>query len=108
MDKLLTKKIMRRIYLMYVLRRATSARAVKLYVMLISTASVASLVSLSNVLANMPSLLDLRATLAFTLSAFLNTGVYVQLMVALFLGALVALGAELFIRDRSDYARANA
>lgn len=91
--------------MMYVLRRATSARAVKLYVLLLSTASVASLVSVSNVLANMPSLLDIRATLAFTISAFLHTGALVQLFVAAFLAAIVALGAEAFIKDRSDYVR---
>ena len=108
MNQELTKRIMRRIYAVYVLRRATSARAVKLYALIVSTASVASLVSVSNVLANMPSLLDIRATLAFTFAAFLHTGALVQVFVAVFLAAMVALGAELFIRDQSDYVRMRA
>ncbi len=103
MNNALRRTIMRRIYAIYVLRRATSARALKLYVMLISTAAVASLVSISHVLENMPSLLNVRATLTFMASAFLNTGTLVQLLLVVFLGALIALGLEVF--RKTEYAR---
>ena len=72
----LQKKIMRRIYFMYVLRKAISRRACQMYAFMTLWVMLFSVVSVTSVLANMPhqplSLVD------YTLRAFINTEVAVQ------------------------------
>ena len=90
----LKTRIMRRIYILYVLRRATSRRAVALYAFLAAAVGTFTLVSVSNVLANMPSLINVSEFVNFALVAVLNTTILVQMLIAVALVALVA-----FVRD---------
>ena len=79
-------RIMRRVYVIYYVRRALSPRALKIYAFIAACLGTASVVSVSNVLANMPT--DFGGIGAFLISAFANTKFIVQ---ALSVGATVTL-----------------
>ena len=80
-------RIMRRVYVIYFVRRALSPRALKIYALFAAILGTASVVSVSNVFANMPA--DLLGISEFLLAAFGNTELTVQLLSA---AALIALG----------------
>jgi len=90
----LTKRIMRRVYFVHVLRSVLSPLSLKAYAFGLFSVGIVSLVSLSNVIANMPQLGDLAGLSGFLLVAFANTEVAVQLLA---LGILVAF--VLLVRD---------
>lgn len=77
----LKKKIMRRVYTLYVMRQLLSPLALKVYTLVFLFAGTATLVSVSNVFKNMPQLSDVGGILYFSFSAFLNTEVLVQSLV---------------------------
>lgn len=77
----LRKKIMRRVYALYVMRRLLSPLALKAYTLVLLFTGTAALVSVSNVFKNMPQLGDVGGILYFSLAAFLNTEVLVQMLV---------------------------
>ncbi len=97
---------MRRVYTMYVLRRAMSNRALKIYIALASLGGTLSLVSVTNVVKNMPDLFDMNAWYDFALSAVGNTEFLVQACLAAALVALVALMAEFIPGARFAASRA--
>lgn len=74
----LKKKIMRRVYTMYVLRLIINRFALKCVVLLFFAVGVVSVVSVTDVLANMPSLLDTAALFYFSKYAFMNAELTVQ------------------------------
>lgn len=76
----LKKKIMRRVYLAFFLRRMASPLAVKSYMLVAFLGFLVSQVSVSNVAANMPRVTDIAALYRFSLGAFLNTEFIVQLL----------------------------
>ncbi|OGG47486.1 hypothetical protein A3D66_00275 [Candidatus Kaiserbacteria bacterium RIFCSPHIGHO2_02_FULL_50_9] len=80
-------RIMRRVYVIYYVRRALSPRALKMYAFVAACLGTASVVSVSNVFANMPG--DFAGIGTFLVAAFANTQFVVQ---ALSLAALVTLG----------------
>jgi hypothetical protein len=86
-DVQLKKKIMRRVYGTFFVRKVSSPFAVKLYILVSFTGFLISQISLGNVVANMPQVTNLGALYRFSTSAFLNTEMIVQL---LSLGALIA------------------
>ncbi len=71
-------RIMRRVYVIYYARKALSSRALKIYAFVAACLGTASVVSVSNVLQNMPS--DLAGVSAFVVAAFANTQLVVQLL----------------------------
>lgn len=79
-NKKLKKRIMRRIYLSFFLRKATGVFAIEVYAFVFFAGVLLSSVSLKNIFANMPKLTDVPALYTFYVSAFLNTELLVQFL----------------------------
>ncbi|OGG47342.1 hypothetical protein A2671_01520 [Candidatus Kaiserbacteria bacterium RIFCSPHIGHO2_01_FULL_49_13] len=86
-------RIMRRVYVIYYVRKALSPRALKMYALIAACLGTASVVSVSNVLQNMPS--DVAGISSFFIAAFANTKLIVQLLTAGAIVTLLALLADL-------------
>jgi len=84
----LKKRIMRRVYTTFLIRKILSPLAVKMYVLAAFVGFSVQFVSVGNVVANMPRLTDLSALYNFSTSAFLNTEFAMQILSA---GVLVAI-----------------
>ena len=102
----LHNNIMRRIYVIYMLRQLTDPRMLKVCVLAVVSIALVSFVSVSDVLANMP-LYDFQAFYDFMLYALLHTDTVVQLFLAAAVSVLlmlirdIARGAAHFILPRS-------
>ena len=90
-NKKLKKRIMRRIYFMFFLRKMTSSFAIETYALVSFIGFLLSLVSFKNVFANMPSVTNVPALYNFYTSAFLNTEFVVQVLFAAAAGVLFLL-----------------
>lgn len=78
MDKSkLHKRIMRRVYFVFLLQRVFSPKIMKLGAFSLSVVGLASAVSIGNVIANAP-LSDLGQLVSFTVAAFAGTTAFVQ------------------------------
>ena len=86
-------RIMRRVYVIYYVRRALSSRALKVYAFAAACLGTLSVVSVSNVVANMPA--DFAGIGAFLVAAFTNTQLTVQALSLASLAALAALVADI-------------
>lgn len=75
----LKKKIMRRVYTIYVLRKVFNPLMYRLYLLVALLGGVASFVSISNVVANMPRY-GISNLYDFSMYAFLHTEVTVQVL----------------------------
>lgn len=87
----LRNKIMRRVYILYVLRRALSPRAVKLYILGVFALELSPFLpylSIQNIFANMPPLYNPKALFVFHTVAFMHTQLIVQI-------SLIAVGLVL-------------
>ena len=82
----LKKKIMRRVYATYVLRRVINRFTLKCTILVFFAVGIISIVSVTDVFANMPYLLDTTALYFFSKYAFMNAELTVQ---TLLLGATV-------------------
>ena len=85
------KRIMRRVWAIYLIRRATSPIALQTYVMSFFTVQLFVFVSLPHVVANMPSITHPVEFLSFYASSFLNTEPLVQIIAVGFLTSIVWL-----------------
>ena len=92
----LTTPIMRRVYLIYWLRKSFSPTAVRLYGIVALVLLESTLVSFSNIVANLQAVTDLSSAFAFTLSALTHTQWLSLLVVALSGLLLSSLVAEIF------------
>ncbi len=90
----LKTKIMRRVYTIWVLRKMTSPRAAKFLIVVTSVWQFKENVFVSNVLSNMPSLVNIKGIYSFFLSAILHTQFIVQ--ASILVGVLFSL---LLLRD---------
>jgi len=84
----LKKKIMRRVYITFFLKKVFNPVAVKLYTLTVFLGVSVSFVSFGSVLANMPRVTDIVALYNFSTSAFFNTEFAVQFLST---GALLAI-----------------
>jgi len=80
---------MRRVYVMWTLRKLTRPRAFQAYVLLIAIYQVLSNVSISNVLHNAPAPVHVRTFMTFVTGALSHTGIVIQ--VSLAIGAIFGL-----------------
>jgi len=80
----LTKQIMRRVYFVYFLRKLFSPTAMKLVMLFAVLRESFSVVSVPNVLANSPSILNPLASYQFFTTAFWNTEITVRLLLVAF------------------------
>jgi len=92
--KTLEQQVMSRVRRIYYLRKLTGPTALKAYALLTLTVWLASLVSVVNVLSNMPSVTAPLSLMHFLASAVLQTEVVVQ---ALLVGGCVLV--VLVVRD---------
>ncbi|MCH7756704.1 hypothetical protein IIC45_01290 [Patescibacteria group bacterium] len=83
---ILKKKIMRRVYTTYALRLIINRFSLKCTALVFFMVGVVSVVSVTDVLANMPYLLDTAALFYFSKYAFMNAELTVQ---AFLLGTIV-------------------
>jgi hypothetical protein len=90
----LEQKIMKQVTRTYYLKKVFNPLMFKIYALGIAFVGISSLVSVSNVFKNMPSLLDFGSVFRFVNSAIVNTELTVQLV----LGVAVVIGV-LLIRD---------
>ena len=90
----LKTRVMRRVYAIWMLRRATSPRVLKFLILVASIWQFKERVFVSAVFANMPNLADLTSTYNFFLAAVVQTQFAVQ--VSILVGALFAM---LLLRD---------
>ena len=75
---ILKKKIMRRVYAMYALRLVINRFVLKCAALIFLGVGVVSVISVTDVLANMPHLLDTMALFYFSKYAFMNAELSVQ------------------------------
>ena len=94
MEHTLEQKIMKRVVRTYYLKKAFNPLMFKVYALGVAFVGISSLVSVSNVFKNMPSLLEVGSVYTFIHSAITNTELSVQLV----LGVAVIVSA-LLIRD---------
>jgi len=78
MENNLRKKIMRRVWALYVWRKATSPVAVQTYVLSFLVYQLFVYVSMTSVVANMPSIMRPGAFFEFYFNSFVNTELWVQ------------------------------
>lgn len=93
----LKQRIMRRVYFIYLLRKALSPKAVKLYIIALvafELSPFSPFISIEHVIANMPRFSDVPALLNFNLTAFLHTNLFIQMSLLAF-----ALVCASFIYD---------
>ena len=93
-NKELEQKIMKRVMRTYYLKKVFNPLMFKVYALVVAFIGVSSLVSVTNVFKNMPSLLEVGSLYTFMSSAIANTEVSVQLVLAV----AVVVGV-LLIRD---------
>ena len=74
----LQKRIMRRVWGIYVYRKATSPMALQTYLFSFLTWQLFVYVSMSSVVANMPSITTPLMFAQFYFNSFINTGLWVQ------------------------------
>lgn len=74
----LTGHIMARVKTVYWTRRVLGSPLLKAFLLAVLGAEVVSLVSISNVFANMPSVSDVQAVVDFFMYAFMHTATSVQ------------------------------
>jgi len=77
-DNILKKRIMRRVYTVYVLRQLFNPAMYRVYLLVGLFGGIASFVSVSNIFANMPS--GFAELYNFSLYAFTNTELIVQIL----------------------------
>ena len=91
----LEKRIMRRVYAVFIMRQLTRPMAVKLYGVCIAAFTLSFFVSFQNVIANMPSFSDFNRLYTFNVSAVTHTELVVQFILIALLGILVALSRDI-------------
>lgn len=97
----LKNNVMRRVYIAYAIRKAFSPLMVKLYIAIVLGWQLTSSVSVSNVFANVPSITDPGNLYNFVTSAFLNTELWVQIIVSAFVLWVIWFSRDLL--KRGDY-----
>lgn len=80
MNHTLRKRIMRRVWALYLWRKATSPVAVQTYVLSFFVYQLFLYVSMAHVVANMPSMLRPAAFVEFYFNSFVNTELLVQMI----------------------------
>ncbi len=89
---------MGRIYMAYFMRRVFRSQTVRTVLSIGSLVAIASLVSILSVIKNMPSIEHPRAFYNFSVSAFSNTEMSVQIALLALLSALMWYAVDLMRR----------
>lgn len=80
MDTALKKRIMRRVYAVYLMRKATSPVALQTYLLSFLTLQLFLFVSMRHVVENAPNVFDVGAFARFYAQSFLQTELSVQVL----------------------------
>ncbi len=76
----LKKRIIRRVYIISVMRRVFHPTVLKSIILTVFMVMGSILVSVPNIISNMPLITDINASLSFVLRAFLHTETLVQMV----------------------------
>lgn len=82
---------MRRIFILYLYHRMTSPLCIKSYLLMLSLAGLMAFVSIESVMANMPPLHDVTHVTLYSLKAFVQTELPVQVMTVVALAMAAAM-----------------
>lgn len=96
----LRSRIMSSVYLIFLMRKARGATAIKAYVLGISLGTMVYAVSLGNILSNLSHVQSAAALSDFLFAAVLNTEIAVQLLLV-----TAALAFVLMVRDLGALSR---
>lgn len=91
----LKMSIMGRVYVAYAMRRVFRSSTIRAVLSVGSLASIFSFVSILNVIKNTPSFTNPEALYSFSVSAFFNTEIVVQLSVAILFVAVIWFARDL-------------
>jgi len=97
----ITKKIMRRVYLIYYLRLLIRPASLRLALFVSSFVAISAIVSVKNVLLNAQQLSNISDLYAFIVGAFGNTSLAVQIISAAMIVTLMFLMKDLAKNIRS-------
>jgi len=105
----LQKRIMRKVYLVYCLKKACSGTACRLYMLLFLGVLLASVVSIGSVIANVPKTWDLMYVYDFGMAAFMHTELIVQMLILgiIGVGSWMAMSALRNVRPTAYSLRTN-
>ena len=98
--KTLEQRVMTRVRRIYVMRKLFGPTAVKLYTMFGITAGLFSLVSVANVIANMPPLTAPTQSMTYLVRAALHTEPSVQLLIMAFILMMVLMMRDIMRSTR--------
>ena len=100
----ISNNVMKKVKTIFWARRLTSRRAIECYVLFFSTLGLFSFVSVSHVIANMPSVTDVAHLFGFIVAAFTHTKTLVQVTIALMFVSLAFIAFD-FVRQSVNHAR---
>ncbi|MBX4210492.1 hypothetical protein KW783_00780 [Candidatus Parcubacteria bacterium] len=92
---ILKQNIMRRVYFVYWVRRLTRPMALRAYGLAASAIVVSFMVSVRNIMSNMPEFYHLHDTTAFLFNAFRDTRHIIQFLVLAIIVVAVFLARDL-------------
>ena len=84
----LQQKIMRRVWAIFFVRKATSASALRLYSLVFLAYESSVLFNVRDIMTNMPSVFEASRLVSFYSTAFIQTGLTAQIVLA----AIIAIG----------------
>ncbi len=90
-------RVMRRVYVLFFARKAVGATAMKIYTLLLSSVGIVSLVSVGNIVSNMPNIPQSSASevFSFVFYALTHTEFVVQLLIVATLTAVLWLTRDI-------------
>jgi len=91
-ENTLKRKIMRRVYLLFVIGKLKHPMVIEMFVLALSFAAIAYTVSLRDVLANTPR--DVNGLYHFWTNAFLGTGLIVKILVLSVIATSLLIGKK--------------
>jgi len=95
-DIQLKKRIMRRVYAIWLLRHMISPAMLKLYALAVFLWQSSQYVSWRQVMINSPAITDMRANYSFATSAFSETELMTQILFVGMVGVLVWFAKDLY------------
>ena len=96
MDITLKNKIMRRVFALYLLKKAVNPMALQTYLLAFLTWQLFLYVSMPHVIANAPNILHGRAFMEFYFQSFLRTQFIVQVLAVGILSLVIWIARQVF------------
>lgn len=98
MGETISKRVMRRVYTVYYLRKVLNPITVKSAILAMGALGFGALVHVAAIFENLPALSDISGLYSFSYEAFANTDITVQAIVALSMAVVFWLTRDIMIR----------